>query len=182
MILITRRAGYADMKLIDLTNQRFGRLTVIERDGYAHKQSTWRCVCDCGNEKVTKSQNLRKGLTESCGCLHKERAAEAGQLTVKHGHGYGTGTYKSWQGMWQRCTNENDVGYENYGAKGVMVCERWREFEAFLEDMGERPKGLTLDRINPFGNYEPSNCRWADWFVQNNNKRWHWERAKNVCS
>lgn len=169
-------------KLIDITGMRFGKLTVVERDGYVHKQASWKCICDCGNEKITIGQNLRKGLTTSCGCYHKKRAAEAGADTVKHGHGYGTPTYKTWQGMWQRCSNPNDKDYEHYGAQGVIVCERWKSFKLFLEDMGERPDGLTIDRINPFGDYEPNNCRWADYFVQNNNQRRHWKGESYVCS
>lgn len=167
-------------RLIDITGQKFGRLTVICRAGYGHKQATWHCICDCGNEKTTNGQNLRKGLTTSCGCYQKERASEEAAKTVRHGHGYGTPTYKSWQALRQRCENQKDKDYENYGAKGVKVCERWQDFSAFLEDMGERPEGTTIDRINPFGNYEPDNCRWADYFVQNNNKREHWKGEANV--
>lgn len=170
------------MKLIDLTDQRFGRLRVLGRAGYEHKQATWHCVCDCGASKDVMGQNLRRGLTTSCGCYQRERAKEEGAKTVKHGHGYGTPTYKTWQAMWQRCQNKNDKDFPNYGAKGVLVCERWKDFAAFLKDMGERPDRMTLDRINPYGNYDPDNCRWADWFIQNNNQRRHWKGEENVSS
>lgn len=170
------------MRLIDLTNQRFGRLIVTGRAGFEHKQATWKCVCDCGNEKIVMGQNLRRGLTTSCGCYQKERAVEEGAKTVKHGHGYGTRTYRTWQSLRQRCENPKNKDYELYGAKGVKVCERWKDFPAFFEDMGERPHGMTIDRINPFGNYEPNNCRWADYFVQNNNMRKHWKGGNDVSA
>lgn len=167
-------------KRIEMTGLRFGRLTVVSYDGYKHNQAKWRCQCDCGNETSVNGQPLRKGLVLSCGCYHKEIAIKEGQKTKKHGHGYGTRTYKAWQGMRQRCENKNANSYEYYGGSGVIVCDRWSKFENFLEDMGECPESLTLDRINPYGDYEPSNCRWADFFVQNNNKRIHWKGKNHV--
>ena len=108
------------------------------------------------------------GDTKSCGCL---RRAVTASLKMTHGISHKSGTYDIWVLMRQRCNNPKATGYAHYGGRGVTVCRRWDKYTNFLMDMGERPDGLTLDRIDPHGNYEPTNCRWATWTTQNRNKR-----------
>lgn len=154
---------------IEMAGRKFGRLMVLEPNGYTPSGAMlWRCACDCGVERTVSGKYLRNGLTRSCGCLKAEVLRDA---SVTHGMA-GTGTYASWSAMLSRCTNENQESYKSYGALGVTVCERWASsFENFLADMGPRPEGKTLDRSNPFGNYEPSNCEWQDAKHQAANRR-----------
>ena len=161
---------------VDMTGRRFGKLvalTYIKGEPPKYK-SQWLCVCDCGNEKIAKSENLVRGKTKSCGCdRHANRVA---QLT-KHGHtggekGRPSPTYQAWHAMRQRCTNPNTAQWLDYGGRGISVCDRWADFRNFLEDMGERPEGKTLDRWpDKNGNYEPGNCRWATPKEQTENQR-----------
>lgn len=129
----------------------------------------------CGNEVTVILACLRRGDTTSCGCYHKEQAAKFASSTVKHGHYIGnraTPTYRSWQSMLRRCMATEGKHYRDYVEKGVKVCEEWKtSFTQFLQDMGARPIGMTLDRINPAGNYEPCNCRWATILEQRHNRR-----------
>lgn len=150
----------------------FGRLTVISDMSSSKGKARWMCQCSCGKITVTTGDALRRGVVKSCGCLQ----AEARHLnTRKHGHGsYVAGvsrTYKSWQEMRARCNNKRSISYPNYGGRGISICARWSEFENFLADMGERPEGKSLDRIENNGNYEPNNCRWATSKEQNNKRR-----------
>lgn len=147
---------------VDITNTKFGSLTVLK---YLDK-SKWLCLCDCGNETAVASFALRKGITSTCGCA-------TGQLISKSltTHGMSrTPTYQTWLSMKRRCYEVTAQNYKHYGAKGIAVCDRWlHSFENFLADMGERPEGKTLDRIDRAKNYEPSNCRWATQSEQMNN-------------
>jgi hypothetical protein len=164
----------------DLTNQRFGRLTVLSKAGRDKwGQVLWNCKCDCNGYVVVTGGNLRNRKEKnSCGCVKAERFRKTYR---KHGHTRQwldngkvrvSPEYRSWQGMKKRCLDKNHVYYKNYGGRGIKICDRWvTSFENFLSDMGSRPPKTTLDRINPNGDYEPSNCQWATWQVQARNKR-----------
>lgn len=154
---------------LDLTGKRFTRLTVIKVSGKdaAHK-TLWLCACDCGNESIVAAGNLTSGTSKSCGCLKSDRIKETKTI---HGRGTKDPTYGTWYSMRQRCRNPNNHKYKYYGGRGITVCKRWDAFLDFLADMGERPAGRTLDRIDPDGNYEPGNCRWATPREQRLNQR-----------
>jgi len=158
-------------KIIDLTGQKFSRLTVISFAPTKKKMSHWNVVCDCGTKTVVDGCNLKKGHTKSCGCLQVERIKEHNTThngCIDHPLEYGT-----WKGIKQRCNNINNHAYKDYGGRGITVCDRWlNSFENFLADMGRKPTPQhSLDRINNNGNYEPSNCRWATRTEQNRNTR-----------
>jgi hypothetical protein len=153
---------------IDETGNRYGRLTVIgfgghDKDGHAK----WQCRCDCGSNCNIRGGYLRRGLSSSCGCFHKEQLI---QRSTTHGMSKSP-TYICWLAMKNRCDNPSQQSYKRYGAIGIKICKRWRSFENFLADMGERLPGTTLDRKNVLGNYEPQNCRWASPGEQANNTR-----------
>jgi hypothetical protein len=135
------------------------------------------CACDCGQKIEIRSSYLASGDTHSCGCLRREAAAN---LKMSHGLAHKSSTYDIWVLMRQRCNNPKASGYEYYGGLGISVCPEWSSFAVFLTDMGERPDGLTLDRVDPFGDYEKSNCRWATWETQNQNKRKHNKPDLNI--
>lgn len=151
--------------------ERFGRLTVIRKAEPINYKRRFLCVCDCGTEKVCLSFLLLSGRTRSCGCLHKETAAKLnrahGEATKKE-----TPEYRAWKGMRTRCNNPKFIQAKNYGGRGIMVCERWDDYAAFLSDMGRRPSTRhSLDRIDVNKGYSPDNCRWATKEQQANNTR-----------
>lgn len=151
----------------DLTGQRFGKLTALELvEKSKNGTAKWRCVCECGVEKVLFSTVLNRGQT-SCGC---EARAAAALAHTTHGDS-GSPTYLSWKSMRARCLNEKSPDYPEYGGRGIKICRLWDSFERFLADMGERPVGKTLDRRENDGNYKPSNCKWSTPKEQANNRR-----------
>jgi hypothetical protein len=158
---------------INLTGHTYGKYTVLSQSDDAAKPSgirviTWTCKCQCGQIRTVRGGDLRSGSTLSCGCYQREFTAKR---KTTHG-GSGTPEWRSYQGMLFRCTNRDAKDYPRYGGRGITVCPEWKvSFTAFLADMGERPKGTTLDRINTDGNYEPKNCRWATAKQQSRNRR-----------
>jgi len=162
-------------KFNDLTGMTFGRLKVIEQNGRtSDRHILWKCKCKCGKFTNVSSRELRSGKTKSCGCLQKDKIRE---MRYRHGD-RDSRLYSVWKTMKKRCENKNCKSYKWYGAKGVSVCDEWHDYSAFKKwafDNGydeKTEKGeCTIDRINPYGDYEPSNCRWVSMAEQARNKR-----------
>jgi hypothetical protein len=161
----------------NLTGRRFGRLVVTAFHGRGKYDFLWECQCDCGTIKTIQSKLLKSGKTRSCGCLREEVRRKKGKKTsqkARHGHcrkPRRSGTYDSWAHMKDRCLNPKNKDFASYGKRGITVCDRWLKFDNFLQDMGIKPDGLTLERTNNRGNYEPGNCEWVSRKVQANNRR-----------
>lgn len=155
---------------IDITGNKYGRLTVLYRNGRnSCGKIVWHCKCECGNETDVITSVLKSGQSKSCGCYSLECSRKR---MTKHGMSE-TRVYKIWKDMIQRCTNKNNKNYEDYGGRGIKVCDEWLDFLNFYEwaTINGYEDGLTLDRINTDNSYCPENCRWVDMFVQANNKR-----------
>jgi hypothetical protein len=159
--------------MLNIAGQKFGRLFVIRLADEQVKGSCkrWLCLCDCGNEKVIRSQPLRLGLTRSCGCLQRETSRAQGKKNATHGMKR-TPEWRAWSSMKKRCENPKVPGYKDYGGRGITFHESWKSFEQFYADVGPRPSpSHSLDREDNNGNYEPGNVRWATGFEQGQNKR-----------
>jgi hypothetical protein len=170
----------------DMTRLRFGRLLVLREDGRTPLgKAKWFCRCDCGNTKTVSGYHLRQGSTKSCGCSVAEFAArqmsKLGQYSPVRSRHPLRYVYAS---MLDRCYNANNPMFRHYGQRGIKVCDRWRYgdgerpgFDLWLDDMGPRPDGKSIDRINNDGDYETTNCRWADNHQQRINSRSGRKRA-----
>lgn len=155
-------------RAIDLSGHKFGRLTAIEFAGHNGRYRKWKCRCDCGETLDVLTASLRNGNTRSCGCLKRDTHS---LVFRKHGRA-GTNVYWLWADMIARCTSPRHQRFSDYGGRGITVCDAWKDsIETFLRDMGPRPIGSSLDRIDNSDGYHPGNCRWASRVQQANNKR-----------
>lgn len=152
-----------------LAGKTFGRWTVIADSRMPNGDLGWICRCACGAERTIVGHSLKSGDSRSCGCWQKDWASANGKKAKTHGM-TGKPTHASWRSMIERCTKNDHVSWPRYGGRGIRVCQRWMKFEHFLEDMGARPDGMTLDRVDTNGDYCKSNCRWATIDQQSNNR------------
>lgn len=149
----------------NMQGKKFNKLTIIKQlENDKRYRKRYFCKCDCGNYKSVLKDNLINGITKSCGCMKKG-------INKSHGKSKHP-LYVTWSTMKKRCYNKKSKDYKNYGARGIIVCDRWLDsIDNFIEDMGERPKGHTLDRVDVNGNYEPNNCKWSNSIEQRTNTR-----------
>jgi hypothetical protein len=155
------------MPFLDLTGRQFGSLKAIHpTDTRSRGQVVWMCKCRCGNSALVPSYKLTSAHTKSCGCYRSDLATAK---NTTHGD-YRSPEHRSWQSMKSRCLNPKSTQYKWYGGRGISVCDKWLTYEGFLADMGRKPAGYELDRIDNNGHYEPANCRWASHRDQSRNK------------
>lgn len=166
--MLRTRNNFGAFESYNFANKKIGFLYVISLYKKTKNDIFWLCKCECGNEIIVKSKYLyrRHKITKSCGCRKKIEW----KLTTTHKMSK-TKIYRTWSAMHRRCKNKKSKDYNRYGGVGVCVCDEWNSFEKFYLDMGDVPLGKTLDRINSTGNYSKENCRWADYFIQNNNRK-----------
>lgn len=157
-------------KALDLIGKQFGELLVVKRERN-RKGVYWVCKCNCGSETTVRSDALRYGGTKSCGCYREANRSVIGKTNATI-HGLcGTKGYRVWNQMMDRCYNKNCKSYKYYGARGIKVCKRWHDPANFIEDMGQPPKGLSIERINNDKSYSKKNCKWATRSEQQQNRR-----------
>ncbi len=154
---------------------QYGKLTVLGFDGVRNHSKFWNCVCVCGKFCTIRTSALNNGSTKSCGCLQREIAGRSIRNAVRRNTTHGksnTPAYQIWTNMMRRCYRSGTKGYADYGGRGIGVCERWKDFANFLEDLGQPPeRGMQLERINNYADYSPKNCCWATRMQQCRNKR-----------
>ena len=150
------------------SGEKFGMLTAVRKSPSKFRHSPrWLFLCDCGHESVCYTSKVISGEIKSCGCWRRESMR---RRALKHGLSNNP-FYHVWKNMLRRCEDRNCPAWPNYGGRGISVCERWISIENFIDDMGHRPEGYTLERKNNDGNYEPDNCIWATRTSQNRNRR-----------